>query len=163
VRRVVLASSNHAVGFTPRSDTPLPATVPPRPDTYYGVSKVVMEALGSLYADRYGMDIASLRIGTCLPQPVDTRSLAIWLSPDDVARLVEACLAAPPFGHRIVWGVSANTRRWWSLAEGEALGFQPTSDAEGYAAVVPPSRPEHLQIVGGEFTEAPLGVRPVRH
>ena len=36
--RVIFASSNHAVGFTPRSAFPVPDYAFPRPDTYYGVS-----------------------------------------------------------------------------------------------------------------------------
>lgn len=135
VSRVVLASSNHAVGFTARNgDDPAPADVPPRPDSLYGVSKVTIEALGRLYHDRYGMDVISLRIGSWFERPSDLRGLATWLSPDDGARLVEACIATPNPGYRTVWGVSANTRRWWSLAAGEAIGYHPRDDAEAYAA-----------------------------
>src|SRR3954464_14303523 len=85
VERVVLASSNHATGFTPRPASGLlrEADAPPRPDTYYGVGKVTMEALGSLYADRYGMDVVCLRIGSAFPEPTNTRHLSTWLSPAD--------------------------------------------------------------------------------
>jgi uronate dehydrogenase len=135
VRRVVLASSNHAVGFTPRAEgTEAGDYLYPRPDTFYGVSKVTMEALGSLYADRYGMDVICVRIGACFERPRDVRMLAVWLSPDDGARLFEACLAAPAPGFRVIWGVSDNTRRWFSLDEARALGFEPRDDAEKYAA-----------------------------
>ncbi len=52
VRRIVYASSNHAVGRTPEDryspSTPVPADVAPRPDTNYGVAKVAAEALLSL-------------------------------------------------------------------------------------------------------------------
>jgi uronate dehydrogenase len=134
VRRVVLASSNHAVGFAARVDgQQVGDYLFPRPDTYYGVSKVAMEALGSLYADRYGMDIVCIRIGSCFERPKDARMLATWLSPDDGARLFEACLAAPAPGFRIVWGVSDNTRRWFSLDEARALGYEPQDDADQYA------------------------------
>lgn len=163
VPRVLLASSNHAVGFRTRDDgVPLPADVPIRPDTYYGFSKAAMEALGSLYHDRFGMDVICLRIGTMHPRPEDPRALATWLSPDDGTRLVEACLSAPSPGFRVVWGVSRNTRRWWSLAEGEALGYRPRDDAEVYApellAGTEPdvAEPVHHRV-GGAFTEAPLG------
>ena len=76
VQRVVLASSNHATGYTPRPAEGLLREVdaPPRPDTYYGVAKVTMEALGSLYVDRYGMDVVCLRIGSAFPEPTTTRS-----------------------------------------------------------------------------------------
>lgn len=137
VRRVVLASSNHAVGFVPRVDgQPAGDDLSPRPDTFYGVSKVTMEALGSLYADRYRMEIICVRIGSCFERPKDVRMLGTWLSPDDGARLFEACLTAPAPGFRIVWGVSANTRQWFSLDEARALGYQPQDDAERYAAEV---------------------------
>ena len=43
--RVIFASSNHAVGFTPRADFPVPDYAFPKPDTYYGVSKAAVEAL----------------------------------------------------------------------------------------------------------------------
>ena len=154
--RVVLASSNHAVGMTPLPERGLiPATVPPRPDTFYGASKAALEALGALYADRQGLDVSSLRIGTCSPAPESVRELSSWLSFDDCARLVEACLAAPgPPAHRLLWGVSANTRGFASLAEGEAIGYHPQDDAEAYADRVG-GEPEPL--VGGEFTRAPLG------
>jgi nucleoside-diphosphate-sugar epimerase len=134
VRRVVLASSNHAVGFTPRVEGDVAGDyLHPRPDTFYGVSKVTMDALGSLYADRYGMDVICVRIGACFERPRDLRMLAVWLSPDDGARLFDACLSAPAPGFRIVWGVSDNTRRWVSLEEARALGYEPLDDAEKYA------------------------------
>ena len=58
VPATLLASSGHAVGYTP-SDAAADLVVYPRPDSLYGVSKVVGEALGSVYADRFGMRIVS--------------------------------------------------------------------------------------------------------
>src|SRR5262249_4094926 len=81
VARVILASSNHAVGFHPYSDDLVPDYVFPRPDTYYGVSKATNEALGSLYHDRYGIDVLCVRIGACIEKPRDYRLLPMWLSP----------------------------------------------------------------------------------
>lgn len=158
IRRVVLASSNHAAGYHQRESEPLAADLPPRPDTYYGVTKAADEALGSLYADRFDMSVASLRIGTCGDRPHDARALATWLSPADFARLVHACLTAPAYGHRVLWGVSANTRRWWSVVEGEALGYRPENDSEAYAdGIGAPGRYDDL--VGGPFVAMPLGLR----
>jgi uronate dehydrogenase len=113
VQRVVLASSNHATGYTPRPDGGLlrEEDAPPRPDTYYGVAKVTMEALGSLYVDRYGLDVVCLRIGSAFPEPTTTRQLSTWLSPADTVALVDAALKAPSPGFSVVWGVSDNTRR----------------------------------------------------
>ncbi|HEY1573807.1 MAG TPA: NAD(P)-dependent oxidoreductase [Pseudonocardiaceae bacterium] len=164
VGRVVLASSNHAAGFrTVGEDGPdgLRADSSPRPDTYYGVSKAAMEALGALYHHRFGMDVLCLRIGTCAPRPPDERALSTWLSPDDAGRLVEACLTAPSPGYRIVWGISANTRRVCSLREAAELGYLPRDDAERFAPDLaggragPPTGPVPL---GGPFTTTPLGL-----
>ncbi|MFC5052186.1 NAD-dependent epimerase/dehydratase family protein [Saccharothrix xinjiangensis] len=136
VGRVVLASSNHAVGYHRRGEGEAPDELFPLPDTYYGVSKVAMEGLGGLYASRYGMDVIAVRIGSCFEKPRDFRMLSTWLSPDDGARLFEACLAAPSPGFRVIWGVSDNTRRWFSLAGAEALGYKSADDSEVYAEEV---------------------------
>ena len=135
VHRIVYASSNHAVGRTPRSDV-LTVDVRPRPDTFYGVAKVAAEGLLSLYADRYGIDAVATRIGSFLPQPESVRGLSTWLSHDDAVRMVEAALTAPDPGFAVLYGVSANTRGWWDLAPGRALGYEPQDDAERYAAQV---------------------------
>lgn len=156
VPRVILASSNHAVGFERRAEAPeqgLPAGVRPRPDTYYGWSKAAAEALGSLYHDRFGINVICLRIGLCSEAPPDTAALPIWLSPHDMARLTDAALTAT--GYRLVWGVSANTRGWWSPAEGEAIGYHPRDDSEAFAATIPQVGEDDR--LGGLFTNAPLG------
>jgi uronate dehydrogenase len=160
VQRVVLASSNHATGFTPRPDAGLlrEEDAPPRPDTYYGVAKVAMEALGSLYADRYGMDVVCLRIGSAFPRPTTTRQLSTWLSPADTVALVDAALRAPAPGFAVVWGVSANTRGWWDLSAARALGYEPQDDAEVFAEALIEvhgepdlADPVHARV-GGEYT-----------
>ena len=160
ISRVVLASSNHATGFTPRPDGGLltEADAPPRPDTYYGVAKVTMEALGSLYVDRYGMDVVCLRIGSAFAEPTSTRHLSTWLSPDDTVALVDAALTAPSPGFAVVWGVSDNTRRWWDLTAAEALGYRSVDDAEVYAETLIEqfgepdlTEPVHARV-GGEYT-----------
>ena len=160
VPRVVLASSNHAAGLYERADAGpdgLPDDVPPRPDSYYGWSKAAMESLGRLYHDRYGINVICLRIGSCKEEPTDPRDLSVWQSPDDAARLMEAALTAT--GWRLVWGVSANTRRWWSASGGHAIGYVPRDDAEAWAATVgepDPAKPEH-RLVGGPMAAGPLG------
>ena len=161
VTRVVYASSNHAVGFTPL-DHDLPADVPPRPDTLYGVSKVFGEALARYYVDRYGFAVACLRIGTFAETPPDRRALSTWLSPGDCARLVDACLRAPDLSYALLWGVSDNTRRTWSLDEAIALGYRPQGDAEVYADAVEPGAPhESDRLVGGGFTSPGFGIDEV--
>jgi uronate dehydrogenase len=159
IDRVVLASSNHATGFTPRPESGLlrEADAPPRPDTYYGAAKVAMEALGSLYADRYGMDVVCLRIGTAAPEPTALRHLSTWLSPADSVALIDAALTAPSPGFAVVWGVSANTRTWWDLTAARALGYEPQDDAEVYAEALIEAHgepdltdPVHARV-GGEY------------
>ena len=159
VGRVVYASSNHAVGFSPRADFPVPDYAFPVPDSYYGVSKAAGESLASLYHSRYGMDAICIRILTCAERPPTIRALSTWLSPDDAGRLFEACLSAPSPGFRVVFGVSANTRGGWvSLDEALALGYEPRDDAEVYAAEViaangePDPADPVLAHLGGEFT-----------
>jgi uronate dehydrogenase len=170
VPRVIFASSNHAVGFTPRSGFPVADYTFPAPDTYYGVSKVAAEGLAGLYHYRYGLDTICIRILTCFPQPPDRRSLSTWLSPDDAGRLFEACLTAPDPGFRVIFGVSANTRGGFvSLEEARALGYEPQDDAEAYAAQILADDPDlgtpdddvpALRYLGGAFTfpdlDAPL-------
>jgi uronate dehydrogenase len=162
IRRIVWASSNHATGFTPVTRE-LPADVAARPDTLYGVTKAFGEALGRYYVDRYGMQVACLRIGTFADQPHDVRALSTWLSPDDCARLVDACLRSPDLEYAIVWGVSANTRRTWSLAAGATLGYEPRDDAERYADALPDPQPDPTdRLVGGGFTSPGFGIDEVR-
>lgn len=132
VSRIVYASSNHAVGRVPRRDL-LGVDVPTRPDTFYGVGKVAAEALLRLYVDRYGLDAVAMRIGSFLPQPETRRHLSTWLSHDDAVRMVEACLTTPDPGFAVLYGISANTRGWWDLEPGRALGYHPQDDAEAFA------------------------------
>jgi uronate dehydrogenase len=164
ISRVILASSNHAVGFRRNDEageSGLPADSTARPDTFYGVSKAAIEALGSLYHSRFGMDVIVVRIGSCFetPLPLGPRGLTTWLSPDDGARLFEACLSFPSPGYRVIWGVSDNTRRIYSLAEAEALGYKSLDNAETFASQITAPYPtgpagEHI---GGPFVTAPLG------
>ena len=154
VPRIVYASSNHAVGRTPRpADGLLTVDVPPRPDTFYGVAKVAAEALLSLYVDRYGIDAVSTRIGSFLPTPETTRNLATWLSHDDAVRMFVAALTTPDPGFAVLYGVSANTRGWWDLAPGRALGYDPQDDAEDFADQV--SRDDGRDALEGAHVGGP--------
>ncbi|WP_222851449.1 NAD-dependent epimerase/dehydratase family protein [Phytoactinopolyspora mesophila] len=170
VKRVVLASSHHVVGFTHRTDVSerLPAGTPARPDTLYAWSKAALETAGQLYADRFGLDVTCVRIGTFRPVPLTHRDLSWWLSVGDATRLLEACLANQQPGFRIVWGVSRNTRGWGSLDEGAAIGYLPVDDAEDYldAIVAEHGEPDFvsdptLNRAGGPWCDIPLGV-PLR-
>ena len=153
VRRFVYASSNHAVGRTPRTDVVTTETRP-RPDTFYGVGKVASEALLSLYTDRYGMDTLACRIGSFRDEPASVRQLSTWLSHDDCVRMIDACLTTPAPGFAVLYGISANTRAWWDLEPGRALGYQPMDDAEDFADRIPASADDAAEgaHVGGPFT-----------
>jgi uronate dehydrogenase len=161
-RRFVYAGSNHAVGRTPRPRDALDGqsiTVEhrPRPDTFYGVGKVAAEAVMSLYADRYGLDVVSCRIGSFLPQPTTVRHLSTWLSHDDCVRMFEASLTAPAPGYAVVYGISRNTRAWWDLAPGRALGYDPQDDAETFSSGIAARSADEVEgsYVGGQWaTEA---------
>lgn len=158
VGRLVLASSNHAVGRTERTDL-LRADTPPRPDTFYGVGKVAAEAVTHLYVDRHGLSAVCLRIGSFLDRPTSRRALSTWLSPADAVRLLHASLTAPGVGFAVVYGVSANTRGWWDLGPARALGYQPRDDAEAYAEeilAIPASDADEREAayVGGPYATA---------
>lgn len=133
--RIVFATTNHVTGFYPTTQRIGPSDSV-RPDTYYAVSKVFGEALGSLYHDKFGLRVACIRIGTAIPRPLDERHLSTWLSPGDLGRLVTACLTSPDLGFAIVYGASANRRGWWDLEPGRRLGYEPRDDAEVYADAV---------------------------
>ena len=131
VKRVVFASSNHAVGFYPRHRR-IGTDVTVRPDSRYGVSKAFGEGLGALYADKHGLRVLCLRIGNVDDAPVDRRRLAIWLNPEDLLQLVRIGLEHPELSYEIFYGVSMNERSWWDNARAYAYGYRPTGRAEDY-------------------------------
>lgn len=164
VKRVLFASSNHAVGFYPR-DERIDHRCYPKPDSRYGVSKVCGEALGSLYADRYGLEVFVMRIGNVAPAPVDRRRLSIWISPRDMGQLVSIGIEHPDIRFEIVYGISGNRRAWYDNANALRLGYRPADDSEAWAAEIlarhedhPNPRVETYQ--GGTFVEAELGGDP---
>ncbi len=131
VKRVIFASSNHAVGFYPRSTT-IPAEVIARPDSRYGVSKVFGEGLGAMYAYKHGIGVTSLRIGNLGVQPIDERRLAIWLSPEDLVKLIRIGLEKPDLVYEVMYGVSDNARSWYDNSNAHGLGYKPGGKAEDY-------------------------------
>ena len=155
VPRLLLASSVHAAGFLPLDSPELRQGMPlPAPDTYYGVAKATLEALGALYAARFGITVVSARIMTFADGSGVPRSRRSWLSPDDMTRLVLAVLTTDATGHHVVWGVSRNTHRVVDLTPGLAIGFDPRDDADAYAGEVESIGPEGRSgLVGGGFTQ----------
>ncbi|MBV8888481.1 MAG: NAD(P)-dependent oxidoreductase [Alphaproteobacteria bacterium] len=155
VKRIVMATSNHAVGFYPRAQT-IDHKVVPRPDSRYGVSKAFSEALASLYSDKHGIGFLCTRIGNFGGKPIDKRRLAIWISPRDYTQLVRIGLEHPDIRYEIVYGVSNNRRSWYDNTNAFRLGYQPQDDSEPYAEAVLAAEPagadpiaEHYQ--GGTF------------
>jgi uronate dehydrogenase len=133
VKRIVFASSNHAVGFYPRHARIGP-DVTARPDSRYGVSKVFGEALGALYADKHGIAVTCLRIGNVADAPIDHRRLSIWLKPEDLVQLCRIGLEHPAVHFEILYGASFNERAWWDNSRAYALGYRPTGKAEDFRA-----------------------------
>jgi uronate dehydrogenase len=129
VKRVVFASSNHAMGFyRRRRKVGTEALV--RPDSRYGVSKAFGEALGALYADKYGLGVLCIRIGNVADQPADMRRMSIWISPEDLAQLIRIGLEHPALRYEVVYGASDNARTFWDNAAAFRLGYRPKGRAE---------------------------------
>ena len=132
VKRFLVATSNHAVGFYPVTQT-IDHRVYPKPDSRYGVSKVFNEALASLYADRYGMEMFCMRIGNVNSAPIDRRRLAIWISARDMAQLVTIGIERPKLHFEVVYGISENARAWFDNVNAYRMGYQPKDRSEAYA------------------------------
>jgi uronate dehydrogenase len=154
VKRVVFASSNHVIGYY-RADKELGVDEPPRPDSRYGVSKVFGEALGRLYADKYGLSVACLRIGSFRERPQNARQLATWISPRDMVQLARRCIDAPDYRFLVLYGVSGNSRSRWHNPAAGLVGYQPQDNAEAYASgfSVPLAKGADpaVEFHGGEF------------
>ncbi len=135
VQRIVFASSNHVMGFHERGDK-VDAERMLRPDSRYGVSKAFGEALGALYADKFGLRITNLRIGNVAPAPVDRRRLAIWLHPEDLCQLILIGLRHPDIRYETFYGMSDNARAWWDNRRAQAFGYRPRHRSEDHAARV---------------------------
>ncbi|MET7367109.1 NAD(P)-dependent oxidoreductase [Streptomyces sp. NPDC005566] len=166
VGRIVFASSNHAVGYTPRplpGDPLIPIDTARRPDTFYGLSKSFGEDLAQLFWDKYGVETVSVRIGSCFMEPTSVRMLSVWMSPGDGARLFHAALTAEDVRHTVIYGSSDNTRLWWDLSTARSLGYEPQDDSEQYAdklvaehGELDPQNPDHAHIGGHFVTDPPM-------
>lgn len=134
VRRVVFASSNHAMGMYDRHSVwPVYNHQLPRPDSFYGVSKAFGESLGRFYHDEHGLEFIALRIGwstDAVSADDDELLRAMWLSPDDTAQAVERAIEAEvPFG--IYYAVSDNANRRWDLTDAMVdLAYRPRDSWE---------------------------------
>ena len=135
VPRIFFASSNHAIGFY-RRETRIDATDPVRPDSLYGVSKCFGEALARYYWDKYGVQSAVVRIGSCFPEPKDHRMMATWMSEDDFVALIGRVFDAPKLGYVTVFGASDNEEQWWDNRCAGFLGWRPKDSSEQFRAMI---------------------------
>jgi uronate dehydrogenase len=167
VERVVFASSNHAMGFYPRRRR-VGTEALVRPDSRYGVSKALGEALGALYADKHGLRVLSIRIGNVDERPVDKRRLSIWIHPEDLVQLVRIGLEHPDLHYEVVYGASDNERSWWDNAAAFRLGYRPKWRAEDYRdealAAERGKTPDPVgdKLQGGPFASAEFSGDPER-
>jgi NAD+ dependent glucose-6-phosphate dehydrogenase len=146
IGKVVLASTNHVMGFyNLEAKHPIPTDWPIRPDSIYGVSKAFGEALARYYSDAFDMSMICLRIGWFTDrQPAITGLNPLWISDRDIAQIITRCLETPrKFG--IYNGTSNNPQNHWDLTSSrEELGYQPQDDVtkvgrdgEGFGYVDP--------------------------
>lgn len=161
VRRVVYASSVHAVGMHLKTDT-IGLDAPHRPDTYYGLAKCFAEDLASLYWDKRGIEAVCMRIFSAAP-PTNARAIGTWLSTDDLIQMVEKSITSPVVGLTTVYGISNNDRAVVDNSKAGHLGFHPKDNAEDFAvdvfAATPPldnKDPANL-CIGGPFATVELG------
>ncbi|SIT91782.1 uronate dehydrogenase [Yoonia rosea] len=161
VKRVVYASSVHAVGMHLKTDT-IGLDAPHRPDTYYGLAKCFCEDLASLYWDKRGVESVCMRIFSCA-QATNARSIGTWLSYDDLIHLVERSIDSPVVGFTVVYGISNNDRAVVDNSKAGHLGYRPKDNAEVFAKAVfadtPPLDNKDLAnlCIGGPFATVELG------
>ena len=142
VEKFVFASSNHAVGhfeterepdlYRADDDFRLDGTELPRPGNHYGISKATGEIIGRYYHDEYGIDVCNVRIGNLTEghPPIDyERGQAMWLSYRDCAQ-IHACALEADYDYEIVYGISDNDRKYYSLERAkEVLGYEPQDNS----------------------------------
>jgi len=141
VRRVVYASSVHAVGMHSRTDG-IDLNAPHKPDTFYGLAKCFAEDLASMYWDKRGLESVCMRIFSCA-QVNNARALGTWLSYDDLIHLVEQSVNTPVTKFTVVYGISNNDRCPVDNSKAAFLGYKPKDNAEQFA--------EHVVSVNSSF------------
>ena len=156
VKRIVFASSNHAVGFY-RRDRKIGVDVTLRPDSRYGVSKAFGEAVGALYSDKHGLRVTCIRIGNVGDKPLDKRRLSIWIKPEDLAQLIRIGLEHPDIRFEIFYGASDNETGWWDNSNARRFGYRPQFRSEDFrdeamaAQAKLPADPIGDRFQGGPF------------
>ena len=161
VRRIVYASSIHAVGMHKKRDF-IGIDAPHRPDTFYGLAKCFTEDLGSMYWDKRQMESVHLRILSAA-QVNNARALGSWLSYDDLIHLVARAIDTPSVGFSVIYGVSNNDRAPVDNAKASFLGYRPKDNAEQFAEkVLAETGPADVSdpaemLQGGPFAKVDLG------
>jgi NAD+ dependent glucose-6-phosphate dehydrogenase len=142
VGRMIYASSNHVVGHFETDREPdiyrahdeflLDGSELPRPGNFYGISKAAGETVGRFYHDEYGIAVCNVRIGNLTkgrPPEDYERGQAMWLSHRDCAQLHRCALEAD-YEYEIVYGISDNDRKYYSLERAKAvLGYEPRDNS----------------------------------
>ncbi|VVE74279.1 NAD-dependent dehydratase [Pandoraea anapnoica] len=141
VKRIVYASSNHAVGFHPVTEV-LDIDAPHRPDGMYGISKCFGEDLSRYYFDRFGLETVCLRIGSSFEQPKNPRMMVTYLSYRDFIELVRCSLFTNRVGHAIIYGVSDNPTLWVDNTKAAFLGFRAQDSSAEFAGLFPAKAPD---------------------
>jgi uronate dehydrogenase len=161
VRRVVYASSIHAVGMYPKTEF-IGTDAPHRPDTFYGLAKCFTEDLARMYWEKRGIEAVCLRILSCA-NVTNPRAVGSWLSYGDLIRLVQRAIDTPVTGFSIIYGVSDNDRAPVDNAKASFLGYRPKDNAEQFAeqmfdeaGALDPQDAGHM-CHGGPFASTPLG------
>lgn len=160
-RRIVYASSIHAVGMHPRQSC-IGIDAEHRPDTFYGLAKCFTEDLGRMYWEKRGIESVHLRILSCAPVK-NARALGTWLSDGDLVRLVQRAIDTPTTGFAVIYGVSDNDRSPVDNSKAAFLGYKPQDNAEQFAdeilAAEGAGDPSDLaqMVHGGPFGPVPLG------
>jgi len=157
VKKIIFASSNHAIGFHRRT-TKLHQYSNQRPDSHYGLSKAFGEELSRFYADKFNIKSMCIRIGSCLRVPEDRRHISTWISYGDLTQLVDIGIKNKVIHHEIVYGVSQNKKSWWNNSRAYQLGYKPKDSADKFNFSLL-SKNEHkdkmaLLFQGGVFTSA---------
>jgi hypothetical protein len=156
VRRVVMASSNHAADWyehlihAGKLDTVLPEMLP-KSDNWYGWAKATYEHLGFVFATgaQGGRPVENVHLRIGAPREIDTanftaaqtqgyrRDLGAYLSARDLQQLVIKSIETEQIEdeHGIPWqvfyGISNNTRAFWSIANARrVIGYAPEDDSE---------------------------------
>ena len=155
VKRVVLASSNHAADWYEhalihrRGLEILDPYELPLSDNFYGWAKATYEHLGFLFASgMFGrkLEVVLVRIGA--PREIRVadfagnpsgykRDLGAYISPRDLTQLFTRAIETPDINNEhgipwlVVYGISDNTRAFWSLTSArQTLGYRPEDDSE---------------------------------